>query len=131
VANHALVTCVPIAQMMCCAQMDGPHPTRTRLLDLPFTAVEWVQPPGSLTTPLSCVDDVAVWRQAQGGQQQGQQQQHQQQGQQQEQGGARSSSEEPEERLAFTLGDGRAGVCACEAKCHQKGPCKRSIHLHG
>ena len=104
-------------------QVDSDCPVRLRLLDLPFSAVEWVQPAESLTTPLCSVDSIATWHQ----------QQHQQQppsctglppdgaaaagdgstaGPSGNSGNSKgnSGSGDPEERLAFTLGDGRAGM---------------------
>ncbi|KAF5836106.1 hypothetical protein DUNSADRAFT_6477 [Dunaliella salina] len=44
-------------------KVDTDKPARLRLLDLPFTAVEWVQPAEVLTSHMTSVDDVADWHQ--------------------------------------------------------------------
>ena len=105
----------------CLTQVWGSHPSRLRLLDLPFTAVEWVQPdPWEYHQQLS------------------------QQSTQKSSTPARASSaapdtpssaaslpkegggsvpvaisrieDLPEERLAFTLGDGRMGVLVVKGR---------------
>ncbi len=44
-------------------QVDSDKPVRLRLLDLPFTAVEWVQPAEVLTSHMTSADDIASWHQ--------------------------------------------------------------------
>lgn len=81
--------------------MWGDSPSRLRLLDLPFTAVEWILPdpwegqrggqdestPRSVNTISSSTSSLSSWLEGL-----------------------------PEERLVFTLGDGRAGVLVVQGR---------------